>query len=135
MATPRPMEHTWPTLFREHAAKLSRYLQALKPIDNANRHFIKYQGVRVAFIGALTFVHIRDAIMNLHTKMKAASENAARATNSLREGLSNAKVDIAKCHRFQGTIDVTKTANAVAKQALDKGVPQQNRILALFPDK
>ncbi|KAM0267467.1 hypothetical protein ACHAQH_010107 [Verticillium albo-atrum] len=131
MATPWPEEHPWPTPVREHAAKLSRYLQtALKSIDSANGQLIEPQRVRPAFIVALTLVaklqnisdleNIRDAIANLHTETKPASENATRATNNLREELNNTNQSMQ-----QNTTDIkentaaARAANAVAKEALE----------------
>ncbi|KAH7377203.1 hypothetical protein B0T11DRAFT_273777, partial [Plectosphaerella cucumerina] len=131
MATPWPEEHPWPTPFREHAAKLSRYLQiALTAIDNANGQAIEPRSVRVALIGTLTLLaklqnipdleNIRDAIANLHTETKTANEKSIRATNSLREEVNNANRSI-----HQNATDIkdntaaARAATAIAKEALE----------------
>ncbi|KAM0273513.1 hypothetical protein ACHAQH_008309 [Verticillium albo-atrum] len=131
MATPWPDEHSWPTPFREHAAKLSRYLQtALQSIDNANGQPIEPQSVRVAFMGALTLLaklqnipdldNIRDAIANLHTETKTASEKAVRATTTLREELSNANRSIQQnATDIKDNTAAARAANTVAKEALE----------------
>ncbi|KAK2005452.1 hypothetical protein LZ32DRAFT_612088 [Colletotrichum eremochloae] len=86
MATPWPQDQPWLTPYREHATELSRYLQtALKSINTANGQPIAPQGVRAAFISALSLIvklqnipnidHVHQAIENLQAETRTANEN------------------------------------------------------------
>ncbi|KFA75957.1 hypothetical protein S40288_10222 [Stachybotrys chartarum IBT 40288] len=57
MATPWPPVPDWPANHREHAAKLSRYLQtAVTFIDTTNGQPLKPRAIRAALMGALTLL-------------------------------------------------------------------------------
>ncbi|KAL3587386.1 hypothetical protein FPOAC2_13282 [Fusarium poae] len=124
-------DHTWPTPFREHAAKLSRYLQtALTSIEEANGQPIESQSARVMTFGTLNLLvklqtipdleHLHNAVVNLYTETKTANEATMRATSNLRDELTDTQRLIQ-----QNATDVkensgaTRTANSIAKGALE----------------
>ncbi|KAF2844551.1 hypothetical protein T440DRAFT_356336, partial [Plenodomus tracheiphilus IPT5] len=85
MATPWPQQPTWPTPFREHATRLSAYLQdALTCIDRTQRQPVPADHVMALIHGTLTFIlkvqhtpdlnTICDALSILQTETKANSE-------------------------------------------------------------
>ncbi|KAF6807001.1 hypothetical protein CPLU01_15845 [Colletotrichum plurivorum] len=124
MATPWPEDQNWPTPYREHAAKLSRYLQAaLKSIDNANGQPIQPQGVRVAVISTLSLLvklqnvpdidHIHHAIENLNTETRNAGGNTIRTATTMRVAIQQNTAEIKE------NTNLAKAANATAKEALE----------------
>ncbi|KAL6406061.1 hypothetical protein AUP68_10622 [Ilyonectria robusta] len=126
MATPWPEEHPWPTPFREHAAKLSRYLQAaLKSIDNANGQLIEPRSVRVAFIGALTLVAKLQNIPNLENWM-GTSRSSGRGKSrmeswqrSVDRCVSNRMYSLHLCSPFQALLALgTDQYLSVAERSL-----------------
>lgn len=131
MATPWPEDHTWPTPFREHAAKLSRYLQtALKSIDEANGQPIECQSARVMIFGTLNLLvklqnipdleHLHHAVASLHTETKTANEATIRATNSLRDEVTNTQRLIQQnATDIKENSDATRRANNIAKEGLE----------------
>ena len=87
MATPWPQQPAWPTPFREHATRLSTYLQeALTCIDRTQSQPVPADLVKVIIHGTLTFIlkvrHAPDlgtvcnALSILQIEAKASSDNA-----------------------------------------------------------
>ena len=87
MATPWPQQPAWPTPFREHATRLSTYLQeALACIDPTQSQPVPADLVKVIIHGTLTFIlkvqhapdlsTVCDALSILQTEAKASSDNA-----------------------------------------------------------
>ena len=131
MATPWPEDHTWPTPFREHAAKLSRYLQtALKSIDEANGQPVECQNARVMIFGTLNLLvklqnipdleHLHNAMASLHTETKTANEATMRATGKLRDEMANTQRLIQQnATDIKENSDATRRANNIAKEGLE----------------
>ncbi|RYP08017.1 hypothetical protein DL764_002163 [Monosporascus ibericus] len=64
--------------------------------------------------------HIRDVIVNLHTGTKTANENAARATNNIREELNATdKTDQENTIEIKNNTDAVQAANTAAGGALE----------------
>ena len=101
MATPWPEDQTLPADHREHAMKLSTYLQkALSSIDSTNGQPLEPRGVKHAIFGALSLIvkiqgtpdlaHIQQAILNMQQETKTAAENANKAISEIRDDLKTA---------------------------------------------
>jgi hypothetical protein len=89
MATPWPQQPAWLTPFREHATRLSTYLQeALTCVDRTQSQPVPADLVKVIIHGTLTFIlkvqhapdlsTVCDSLSILQTEAKASSENAAQ---------------------------------------------------------
>ena len=87
MATPWPQQPAWPTPFREHATRLSTYLQdALTCIDRTQSQPVPADLVKIIIHGTLTFIlkvqhapdlsTVCDALSILQIEAKASSDNA-----------------------------------------------------------
>ncbi|GJN66047.1 hypothetical protein PLICBS_000063 [Purpureocillium lilacinum] len=101
MATPWPEDQTWPTDYREHAAKLNTYLQkAMSSIESPTGPPIEPQKVKHAFFGALTLIikvqglpnlaHFHEAVRNAQHETKTAAQNTIKAISDIRDELQNA---------------------------------------------
>ncbi|KFA81608.1 hypothetical protein S40288_09583 [Stachybotrys chartarum IBT 40288] len=122
MATPWPPVPDWPANHREHAAKLSRYLQtAVTFIDTTNGQPLEPRAVRAALMSTLNFLaklakipdvdHIHDAVRAVHAETKIATENAARAIKDIKADLNKTDAVVEKTATF------AEQASATAKEA------------------
>jgi hypothetical protein len=100
MATPWPQQPAWPTPFREHATRLSTYLQdALTCIDRTQSQPVPADLVKVIIHGTLTFIlkvqhapdlsTVCDSLNILQTEAKASSDNAAQMLEPAKHELKN----------------------------------------------
>jgi hypothetical protein len=100
MATPWPQQPAWPTPFREHATRLSTYLQdALTCIDRTQSQPVLADLVKVIIHGTLTFIlkvqhapdlsTVCDSLNILQTEAKASSDNAAQMLEAAKHELKN----------------------------------------------
>ncbi|KAK5988722.1 hypothetical protein PT974_10211 [Cladobotryum mycophilum] len=97
MAIPWPKDETWPADYREHAAKLSKYVHtALSVIDNADGQLV---------------------VQNIHTETKAA---AAQAAKNIRIDISetNDRVEQAVSTLRENT-EIINATNTTAKEAVN----------------
>ncbi|KAF2844323.1 hypothetical protein T440DRAFT_436623, partial [Plenodomus tracheiphilus IPT5] len=89
MATPWPQQPAWPPPFREHATRLSTYLQdALTCIDRTNSQPVPADLVKIIIHGTLTFIlkvqhtpdlnTVCDALRILQTETKTTSETTTQ---------------------------------------------------------
>ncbi|KFA81766.1 hypothetical protein S40288_09638 [Stachybotrys chartarum IBT 40288] len=124
VATPWPPAPDWPANHREHAAKLSRYLQtAVTFIDTTNGQLLEPRAVRAALMSALNFLaklaktpdveHIHDAIQAAHAETKTAAENTARAIGNIKADLNKTDVLVQKTATF------AEQASTNAKEAME----------------
>jgi hypothetical protein len=137
MATPWPQQPTWPTPFREHATRLSTYLQdALTCIDGTQSQPVPADLVKVIIHGTLTFIlkvqhapdlsTVCDALSILQTEAKASTENAVRMLDAVKHELkTELKNTTDTVHAIAANVQVntrvgedTKTA---AKEAVEVG--------------
>jgi hypothetical protein len=145
MATPWPQKQTWPTDYREHATKLSRYLQtALSVIDNSNGQPIDPHGVKVAIIGTLSLIvkmqttpylgHIDDAVRNAQTETRTAAENTTHAINNIRDELKNTNKMIQQnITEVKENAAITKAASSAAKEAIEVSKATMKMVRDLKP--
>ncbi|EMD66021.1 hypothetical protein COCSADRAFT_140533 [Bipolaris sorokiniana ND90Pr] len=96
MATPWPQQPAWPTPFREHATRLSTYLQdALTCIDRTQSQPVPADLVKIIIHGTLTFIlkvqhapdlsTVCDALSILQTEAKATSDNTTRMLDAVKQ--------------------------------------------------
>lgn len=133
MATPWPDDQTWPTDYREHAAKLSTYLQkAMSSIESPTGPPIEPQKVKHAFFGALTLIikvqglpnlaHIHEAVRNAQHETKTAAQNTIKAISDIRDELQNAnKISQQTITTIQDNANAALAAGATAKEAVEIG--------------
>ncbi|KAJ6437877.1 Serine/threonine-protein kinase MST20 [Purpureocillium lavendulum] len=120
MATPWPEDQTWPTDYREHAAKLSTYLQkAMSSIESTTGPPIEPQKAKHAFFGALTLIIKVQGLPNL-THIHEA--NTIKAISDIRDELQNAnKISQQTITTIQDNANVALATGATAKEAVEIG--------------
>ncbi|KAJ6439207.1 reverse transcriptase [Purpureocillium lavendulum] len=133
MATPWPEDQTWPTEYREHAAKLSTYLQkAMSSTESPTGPPIEPQKVKHAFFGALTLIikvqalpnlaYIHEAVRNAQHETKTAAQNTSKAISDIRDELKNAnKISQQTITTIQDNANVALATGATAKEAVEIG--------------
>ena len=137
MATPWPQQPAWPTPFREHATRLSTYLQdALACIDRTQSQPVPADLVKVIIHGTLTFIlkvqhapdlsTVCDALSVLQTEAKASTENAVRMLNAVKQELKTEIKNTADTvHTIATTVQQNmrngEEARTAAKEAVEVG--------------
>ncbi|KAK4071299.1 hypothetical protein Purlil1_13478 [Purpureocillium lilacinum] len=133
MATPWHEDQTWPTDYREHAAKLSTYLQkALSSIENTTGPPIEPRKVKHSFFGALNLIVkvqslpdlalIHEAIRNAQHETKTAAQNTSKAISDIRDELKTAnKISQQTITKIQDNANVALATGATAKEAVEIG--------------
>jgi hypothetical protein len=137
MATPWPQQPAWPTPFREHATRLSTYLQdALTCIDRTQNQPVPADLIRVIIYSTLTFIlkvqHAPDlstvcnSLNILQTKAKASSDNTARMLDAVKQELktklkNTANTVNAIAAKVQLNIRAGEDAKTAAKEAVEVG--------------
>lgn len=131
MATPWPPVPDWPANHREHAAKLSRYLQtAVTFIDTTNGQTLDPRAVRAALMGALTLLaklfkipdidHVHDAVRAAHAETKTAAENTAHAIKSIQTDLNKTNALVQRTiEGVQKSTTYAEQASTIAKEAME----------------
>jgi hypothetical protein len=138
MATPWPQQPTWPTPFREHATRLSTYLQdALTCIDRTQSQPVPADLVKVIIHGTLTFIlkvqhapdlsTVCDALSVLQTEAKTTSDNTARMLDAVKQELKNEIKNEIKnttdiVHAIAANVQLTSRAGEDAKIAAKEAV-------------
>ncbi|KAF2844378.1 hypothetical protein T440DRAFT_350146, partial [Plenodomus tracheiphilus IPT5] len=95
MGTPWSQQPAWPTPFREHATRLSTYLQdALTCIDRTNSQPVPADLVKIIIHRTLTFIlkvqhtpdlnTVCDALRILQTEAKRTSKTTVQVKNELK---------------------------------------------------
>jgi methyl-accepting chemotaxis protein len=137
MATPWPQQPAWPTPFREHATRLSTYLQdALACTDRTQSQPVPADLVKVIIHGTLTFTlkvqhapdlsTVCDALSILQTEAKASTENAVRMLEAVKHELkTNIKNTADTVHAIatnvQQNIRNAEEAKTAANEAVEVG--------------
>ena len=133
MATPWPQQAAWPTPFREHATRLSTYLQAtLNCIECTDNQRVPTDLVKNFFHGTLAFLlkvqripdldTICDALRVLQTKTKPASENTAHILDAIKNEVKNNTETIrGMVTNVQRNMHAGEEARAAAKEAVEVG--------------
>jgi dGTP triphosphohydrolase len=134
MATPWPQQPAWPTPFREHATRLSTYLQdALTCIDRTQSQPVPADLVKVIIHGTLTFIlkvqhapdlsTVCDALSILQTEAKASSDNAAQMLEAAKHELKNElKNTTDTVNAIVANVQVNMRAGEAAKTAAKEAV-------------
>jgi hypothetical protein len=134
MATPWPQQPAWPTPFREHATRLSTYLQdALTCIDRTQSQPVPADLVKVIIYGTLTFIlkvqhapdlsTVCDALNILQTEAKASTENAAQMLNAVKHELkTKLKNTTNTVHAIAANVQLNTRAREDAKTAAKEAV-------------
>jgi hypothetical protein len=137
MATPWPQQPAWPTPFREHATRLSTYLQdALTCIDRTQSQPVPADLVKVIIHGTLTFIlkvqhapnlsTVCDALNILQTEAKTTSDNTARMLDAVKHELktelkNTANTVNAIAANVQLNTRAGQDAKIAAKEAVEVG--------------
>ena len=133
MATPWPEDQIWPAEYREHATKLSSYLQkALSSIETSNGQSMEPRRVKHAIYGVLSLIvkiqgmpdltHLHEAIRNAQNETKTASENTSKAISDIRDELKTAnKMTQQTIATIQDNANVSRATGAAAKEAMEVG--------------
>jgi hypothetical protein len=137
MATPWPQQPAWPTPFREHATRLSTYLQdALTCIDRTQTQPVPADLVKVIIHGTLTFIlkvqhapdlsTVCDALSILQTEAKASSDNAAQTLETVKHEFKNELKNTADtinaiAANLQLNMRAGEAAKTAAKEAVEVG--------------
>jgi hypothetical protein len=137
MATPWPQQPAWPTPFREHATRLSTYLQdALTCIDRTQSQPVPADLVKVIIHGTLTFIlkvqhapdlsTVCDSLNILQTEAKASSDNAAQMLEAVKHELKNELKNTADtinaiATNVQLNMRAGEAAKTAAKEAVEVG--------------
>ncbi|KAJ4330450.1 hypothetical protein N0V95_010054 [Ascochyta clinopodiicola] len=131
---PWPQQPTWPTPFREHATRLSTYLQdALTCIDRTQSQPVPTDLVKVIIHGTLTFIlkvqhapdlsTVCDALSILQTEAKASTENAARMLDAVKHELkAELKNTADTVHAIAANVQLNTRAGEDAKTAAKEAV-------------
>ena len=139
MATPWPQQPAWPTPFREHATRLSTYLQdALTCIDRTQSQPVPADLVKVIIHGTLTFIlkvqhppdlsTVCDALNILQTEAKASSDNTARMLDAVKHELKTEIMNTADTvHAIAANIQLNTRAGQDAKIAAKEAVEEALR--------
>jgi hypothetical protein len=134
MATPWPQQPAWPTPFREHATRLSTYLQdALTCIDRTQSQPVPADLVKVIIHGTLTFIlkvqhapdlsTVCDALNILQTEAKATLDNAARMLDAVKHELKTEMKNTADTvHAIAAAVQLNTRAGEDAKTAAKEAV-------------
>ena len=134
MATPWPQQPTWPTPFREHATRLSTYLQdALACIDRTQSQPVPADLVKVIIHGTLTFIlkvqhapdlsTVCDSLSILQTEAKASSDNAAQMLEAVKHELKNELKNTADTiNAIAANVQLNMSAGEAAKTAAKEAV-------------
>jgi hypothetical protein len=134
MATPWPQQPAWPTPFREHATRLSTYLQdALTCIDRTQSQPVPADLVKVIIHGTLTFIlkvqhapdlsTVCDALNILQTEAKAPLDNAARMLDAVKHELKTEMKNTADTvHAIAAAVQLNTRAGEDAKTAAKEAV-------------
>ena len=134
MATPWPQQPTWPTPFREHATRLSTYLQdALSCIDRTQSQPVPADLVKVIIHGTLTFIlkvqhapdlsTVCDSLSILQTEAKASSDNAAQMLEAVKHELKNELKNTADTiNAIAANVQLNMSAGEAAKTAAKEAV-------------
>ncbi|KAH7563671.1 hypothetical protein BM1_00718 [Bipolaris maydis] len=129
MATPWPQQPAWPTPFREHATRLSTYLQdALTCIDRTQSQPIPADLVKIIIHGTLTFIlkvqhapdlsTVCDALSILQTEAKATSDNNTRMLDAVKQELkTELKNTTDTIHTIAANVQLNIRAGEEAKTA------------------
>ncbi|EMD60744.1 hypothetical protein COCSADRAFT_49624, partial [Bipolaris sorokiniana ND90Pr] len=129
MATPWPQQPAWPTPFREHATRLSTYLQdALTCIDRTQSQPVPADLVKIIIHGTLTFIlkvqhapdlsTVCDALSILQTEAKATSDNTARMLDAVKQELkTELKNTTDTVHTIAANVQLNIRAGEEAKTA------------------
>ncbi|OAQ61321.1 reverse transcriptase [Purpureocillium lilacinum] len=106
MATPWPEDETWPADYREHAAKLSTYLQkAMSSIESPTGT-----------------AHRAAKVRNAQHETKTAAQNTIKAISDIRDELQNAKkISQQTITTIQDNANVALATGATAKEAVEIG--------------
>ncbi|KAJ6436165.1 restless-like transposase [Purpureocillium lavendulum] len=132
MATPWPEDQTWPADYREHATKLSTYLQAALKSINADGPPIDPLKVRHSILGTLSLIvklqgaadlgRVREAIRDIQTEAKAAVEKTNKAIYDIRDELKNTnRMTQQTIASMQENANTAMAATAAAKEAMEVG--------------
>ena len=134
MATPWPQQPAWPTPFREHATRLSTYLQeALACIDPTQSQPVPADLVKVIIHGTLTFIlkvqhapdlsTVCDSLSILQTEAKASSDNAAQMLEAVKHELKNELKNTADTvNAIAANVQLNMRAGEAAKTAAKEAV-------------
>jgi hypothetical protein len=134
MATPWPQQPAWPTPFREHATRLSTYLQeALTCIDRTQSQPVPADLVKVIIHGMLTFIlkvqhapdlsTVCDSLNILQTEAKASSDNAAQMLEAVKHELKNELKNTADTiNAIAANVQLNMSAGEAAKTAAKEAV-------------
>jgi hypothetical protein len=134
MATPWPQQPAWPTPFREHATRLSTYLQeALTCIDRTQSQPVPADLVKVIIHGTLTFIlkvqhapdlsTVCDSLNILQTEAKASSDNAAQMLEAVKHELKNELKNTADTiNAIAANVQLNMSAGEAAKTAAKEAV-------------
>ena len=145
MATPWPEDQTWPADHREHATKLSTYLQkALSSIDSTNVQPLEPRGVKHAIFGALSLIvkiqgtpdlaHIQQAILNTQQETKTAAETANKAISEIRDELKTAnRMTQQTIASIQDNANISRATGATAKEAMEVGKATMKMVRDMKP--
>ncbi|KAJ6437601.1 zinc knuckle [Purpureocillium lavendulum] len=144
MATPWPEDQTWPADYREHATKLSTYLQAALKSINADGPPIDPLKVRHSILGTLSLIvklqgaadlgRVRDAIRDIQTEAKAAVEKTNKAIYDIRDELKNTnRMTQQTIASIQENANTAMAATAAAKEAMEVGKATMKMVQGLKP--
>ncbi|KAG9197704.1 hypothetical protein G6514_001131 [Epicoccum nigrum] len=134
MATPWPQQPAWPTPFREHATRLSTYLQdALTCINRTQSQPMPADLAKGIIHGTLTFIlkvqhapdlsTVCDALSALQTEAKTTSDNTAQMLDAVKQELKNEiKNTNDIVHAIAMNVQLTTRAGEDAKTAAKEAV-------------
>ncbi|KAH7111337.1 hypothetical protein B0J11DRAFT_498685 [Dendryphion nanum] len=133
MATSWPQQSTWPTELREHATRLSTYLQdTLVCIERTDNQPVPAELVKTIIHGTVTFIlktqhtpdlnTVHDALRIAKTEAKATADHTAQALHDLKKELENTTEAIRQSAAItQQNMNIGEEARAAAKEAAEAG--------------